>query len=128
MAVTEGAFWEVQEHPELLVCAFSPDGGYVMAGANDCHCYVWAWGEGEGADWTAAEAPTELCRLAGHKNDILLLQFSHDCGAFGTGSRDGTLRVRPCLISSMENDVAMIKRSLLVAEFHAESMSGNFLP
>ena len=33
----------VQEPLGLLVCAFSKDGAYIVAGANDCCLYVWHW-------------------------------------------------------------------------------------
>lgn len=103
----------MQGHVDLFVCSFSPDGTYLVAGANDCTCYVWAW-EQFGASktsnllygsrepersleeehkWLKAPRPTELCRLPGHKNDVLLLQFSHDGNTFATGSRDGAVRV-----------------------------------
>lgn len=36
----------------------------------------------------------EVCRLGGHVNDVLLLQFSHDGTCVATGSKDGTVRVR----------------------------------
>lgn len=35
----------------------------------------------------------EVCRLGGHVNDVLLLQFSHDGQCIATGSKDGTVRV-----------------------------------
>lgn len=50
----------------------------------------------EAADWPE---PQEVCRLGGHVNDVLLLQFSHDGQCIATGSKDGTMRVTliPCL-------------------------------
>lgn len=42
-------------------------------------------------DWPE---PQEVCRLGGHVNDVLLLQFSHDGTCVATGSKDGTVRVR----------------------------------
>lgn len=44
----------------------------------------------EAADWPD---PQEVCRLGGHVNDVLLLQFSHDGQSIATGSKDGTMRV-----------------------------------
>ena len=38
-------------------------------------------------------APEEACRLVGHRNDVILLQFSNDGQRFATGSKDGTVRV-----------------------------------
>ena len=162
------------EAPGMLVCSFSPDGAFIVAGAGDCHIYVWRWdvsppsvpasanhsagaqpttmgstpgpsaahGEqpasaaaapapernvegqapaaeglprvvagaevsallGQGlsrvtagaeASALAAEcaAPVPLCRLGGHRHDVLLLLFSHDGAGFATGSKDGTVRV-----------------------------------
>lgn len=46
----------------------------------------------EADDWPE---PQETCRLGGHVNDVLLLQFSHDGHSFATGSKDGTMRVSP---------------------------------
>ena len=46
----------------------------------------------EAGDWPE---PQETCRLGGHVNDVLLLQFSHDGHSIATGSKDGTMRVRP---------------------------------
>ena len=46
--------------------------------------------EAEGAAWPQ---PTELCRLEGHKNDVLLLLFSPDGEGIATGSKDGHVRV-----------------------------------
>ena len=44
--------------------------------------------------WVLAEhKPEELCRLEGHKNDVVLLQFSLDGQGIATGSKDGTVRV-----------------------------------
>ena len=40
-----------------------------------------------------AGAPKELCRLEGHKHDVVLLRFSPDGSGFATGSKDGTVRV-----------------------------------
>lgn len=50
----------------------------------------------EAADWPEAQ---EVCRLGGHVNDVVLLQFSHDGQSVATGSKDGTMRVTllPCL-------------------------------
>ncbi|KAK9840988.1 hypothetical protein WJX81_004207 [Elliptochloris bilobata] len=31
------------DEPGMLVCAFSPDGAHIVAGAGDCHVYVWGW-------------------------------------------------------------------------------------
>ena len=44
----------------------------------------------EASDWPE---PQEVCRLGGHVNDVLLLQFSHDGQSIATGSKDGTMRV-----------------------------------
>lgn len=44
----------------------------------------------EAVDWPE---PQETCRLGGHVNDVLLLQFSHDGQSIATGSKDGTMRV-----------------------------------
>lgn len=46
---------------------------------------------GEGVVWPA---PSEVCRLEGHKNDVLLLLFSPDSEGIATGSKDGCVRVR----------------------------------
>jgi WD40 repeat protein len=46
----------------------------------------------EAGDWPE---PQETCRLGGHVNDVLLLQFSHDGHSIATGSKDGTMRVSP---------------------------------
>lgn len=53
----------------------------------------------EAADWPE---PQEVCRLGGHVNDVLLLQFSHDGQCIATGSKDGTMRASliPCSILS----------------------------
>ena len=42
--------------------------------------------------------PTELCRLQGHRHDVLLLQFSHNSKGIATGAKDGSVRVSglPC--------------------------------
>ena len=45
----------------------------------------------KGGEWPA---PSELCKLQGHRHDVLLLQFSHDGDGIATGSKDGTVRVR----------------------------------
>ena len=47
-------------------------------------------------DWPEVQ---EVCRLGGHVNDVLLLQFSHDGQSIATGSKDGTVRVRQRLLS-----------------------------
>lgn len=39
-------------------------------------------------------SPTELCRLQGHRHDVLLLQFSHNSKSIATGAKDGSVRVR----------------------------------
>lgn len=49
----------------------------------------------EAADWPE---PQEVCRLGGHVNDVLLLQFSHDGQSIATGSKDGTMRVNLCCL------------------------------
>jgi hypothetical protein len=38
-------------------------------------------------------APLEVCQLKGHRNDVVLLQFSHDGERVATGSKDGSVRV-----------------------------------
>ena len=112
-----------QAHPGLLVCSFSRDGVHIAAGANDCHSYVWHWDlwpasagasaaragtygptslrDSAEAQWAPAAAagamwpqPREVCQLAGHRHDVLLLQFSHDGQSIATGSKDGSVRVR----------------------------------
>ena len=40
MAVLASA---TQEPLGLLVCSFSRDGTYIVAGANDCCMYAWHW-------------------------------------------------------------------------------------
>lgn len=80
----------LQDAPALLVCGFSPDGEYIAAGSNDCLSYVWHWDASSRQAW---KAPAELCKLTGHRNDVVLLQFSHDGLSIATGSRDGTVRV-----------------------------------
>ena len=204
--------FSLQDDLGLLVCSFSRDGRYIVAGSNDCSCYVWSWdtpscslqqpedstpprgdplpsiseqcalrstaapgtpGAATGlagsvsaaaasedgrpaatggaaspagaelaavadrespeppacpspgraaraaaaqaqADYVAAQAgalaaeaaaplaasvpnswaaPQEVCRLEGHKNDVMLLSFSPDSQAIATGSKDGFLRV-----------------------------------
>ena len=45
--------------------------------------------------------PHEVCRLGGHVNDVLLLQFSHDGQSIATGSKDGTIRVS-CLLGCLD--------------------------
>ena len=37
--------------------------------------------------------PSEVCRLQGHRHDVLLLQVSHDSSGIATGSKDGCVRV-----------------------------------
>ncbi|KAL3137809.1 hypothetical protein ABBQ38_005065 [Trebouxia sp. C0009 RCD-2024] len=60
----------------------------------------------QAADWPD---PQEVCRLGGHVNDVLLLQFSHDGQSIATGSKDGTMRTwqrtrrRHKKLSSWEN-------------------------
>ena len=44
----------------------------------------------EDAPWPA---PVEVCQLKGHRNDVVLLQFSHDGERVATGSKDGSVRV-----------------------------------
>jgi WD40 repeat protein len=44
-------------------------------------------------DAAAWPLPQECCKLTGHRNDILLLQFSHDGEGIATGSKDGSVRV-----------------------------------
>ena len=36
---------------------------------------------------------SELCRLQGHRNNVILLQFSHNGTRIATGSKDGTVRI-----------------------------------
>lgn len=48
----------------------------------------------DAVDWPE---PQEVCRLGGHVNDVLLLQFSHDGQSIATGSKDGTMRVQACM-------------------------------
>lgn len=48
-----------------------------------------AAGDGE-APWPV---PREVCQLKGHRNDVVLLQFSHDGERAATGSKDGSVRV-----------------------------------
>ena len=48
----------------------------------------------DAVDWPE---PQEICRLGGHVNDVLLLQFSHDGQSIATGSKDGTMRVKICI-------------------------------
>jgi WD40 repeat protein len=99
----------------VLVCAFSPDGSYIVAGANDCHCYVWSWDALKQLPQPASSAtprdpdqivasmeavaklpgPALITRAPGHSKDVILLQFSSDGSGFATGSRDETLRVGP---------------------------------
>ena len=43
-------------------------------------------------------APQASAKLLGHRNDVLLLQFSHAGDALATGSKDGFVRVRPCML------------------------------
>jgi len=113
--------------PGLLVCSFSRDGRYIAAGANDCFSYVWQWDlwpaatasaapratygatslqeeRSQEAKWAPAAAPGAvwpqpqgLCQMAGHRHDVLLLQFSHDGQSIATGSKDGSVRVRAAL-------------------------------
>lgn len=45
----------------------------------------------EDAPWPA---PKEVCQLKGHRNDVILLQFSHAGDRAATGSKDGSVRVR----------------------------------
>ena len=47
------------------------------------------------------EAPSEICRLQGHRHDVLLLQVSHDSSGIATGSKDGCVRVSSLLMGSM---------------------------
>ena len=44
--------------------------------------------------------PSELCKLQGHRHDVLLLQVSHDSMAIATGSKDGCVRVSSVIGSS----------------------------
>lgn len=46
------------------------------------------------------EAPSEICRLQGHRHDVLLLQVSHDSSGIATGSKDGCVRVSSRLMGS----------------------------
>ena len=109
------------------MCSFSRDGRYIAAGANDCFSYVWQWNlwpaaassaapratygatslqeeRLQEAKWAPAAAPGAvwpqpqgLCQMAGHRHDVLLLQFSHDGQSIATGSKDGSVRVRATL-------------------------------
>ncbi|KAK9829398.1 hypothetical protein WJX72_005590 [[Myrmecia] bisecta] len=116
------------EAPGLLVCSFSYDGDFIVAGANDCNAYVWHWDvvkrlqhrpgrpfydppaeedleDQPSSSSTAAPPaladlppeqwprPQELCKLQGHRNDVLLLQFSHDGEGIATGSKDGCVQL-----------------------------------
>lgn len=45
-------------------------------------------------DNTPWPVPREVCLLKGHRNDIILLQFSHAGDRAATGSKDGSVRVR----------------------------------
>ncbi|KAL0024726.1 hypothetical protein WJX77_011758 [Trebouxia sp. C0004] len=64
----------------------------------------------EAGDWPE---PQETCRLGGHVNDVLLLQFSHDGHSIATGSKDGTMRIwqrmrrRNKLLNNWENKHAL---------------------
>lgn len=51
----------------------------------------------EDAPWPV---PKEVCQLKGHRNDAILLQFSHAGDRVATGSKDGSVRVRQpgCLV------------------------------
>ena len=37
--------------------------------------------------------PSEVCKLEGHRHDVLLLQVSHHSTGIATGSKDGCVRV-----------------------------------
>ena len=106
--------------PGLLVCGFGKDGTYIVAGANDCNSYVWHWDLWSSASEPASPAvygtasfkagqrrqcaaaaagaawpqPEEVCRLTGHRHDVVVLHFSHDGEGIATGSKDGSVRVR----------------------------------
>lgn len=67
----------------------------------------------EAGDWPE---PQETCRLGGHVNDVLLLQFSHDGHSIATGSKDGTMRVStpfPLLLPSISPFPAPIATATL---------------
>jgi hypothetical protein len=50
-------------------------------------------GSPQGGDAAPWPQPRELCQLRGHRNDVVLLQFSHGGDRVATGSKDGTVRV-----------------------------------
>ena len=86
---------QAQTHagPNLLVCAFNDTGTYIVVGSNDCSAYIWQWPIQELAPGETWPMPQELCRLQGHSNDVILLQFSKSGERLATGSRDGTVRI-----------------------------------
>ena len=106
------------QEPQLLVCSFSPDGSYIVAGASSNSCYIWSWealasrssppASSRGCEIAPdppppitsetlrkQDAPVFLHRATGHTREVILLQFSNAGDAFATGSKDGTLRVSP---------------------------------
>ena len=68
----------------------------------------------EAGDWPE---PQETCRLGGHVNDVLLLQFSHDGHSIATGSKDGTMRVSP------PSHFPLLPPSISCAHCHGYSVS-----
>ena len=76
----------------------------------------------DAVDWPE---PQEVCRLGGHVNDVLLLQFSHDGQSIATGSKDGTMRVRlhctashhvvPCCMLACQCLLVCTCRALIIA-------------
>ena len=72
----------------------------------------------EAVDWPE---PQETCRLGGHVNDVLLLQFSHDGQSIATGSKDGTMRVSAGCLPSIVYAVKAQPQTLCLMSCEAGS-------
>ncbi|KAK9915369.1 hypothetical protein WJX75_008121 [Coccomyxa subellipsoidea] len=80
------------ETPGLLVCSFSNDANYIVAGANDCCTYVWHWDVGQKARHRSMRrfyAPPEDDDDKSSAEDSL----NHNSKGIATGAKDGSVRI-----------------------------------
>ncbi|UCF33767.1 MAG: protein kinase, partial [Phycisphaerales bacterium] len=62
--------------------AFSPDGGRVVSGGQDCTVRIWDRASG-----------TELAAMSGHTGKVYSVNYSPDGSRIVSGSNDGTIRI-----------------------------------